>query len=76
MCCRYVTVDMLETCLKTLVAFLWEIWIVYWSSGTSALKLTVDMKQWSRFSSENKTPSLMKTALALRMKEKKRLMWM
>lgn len=38
--------------------------------------LTVDMKQWSRFSSENRTPSLMKTALALRMKEKNRLMWM
>lgn len=38
--------------------------------------LTVDMKQWSRFSSEKRTPSLMKTALALRMKEKNRLMWM
>lgn len=38
--------------------------------------LTVDMKQWSRFSSEKRTPSLMKTALALRMKEKNRFMWM
>lgn len=37
---------------------------------------TVDMKQWSRFSSEKRTSSLMKTALALRMNEKKRLMWM
>ena len=39
-------------------------------------QLTVDMKQWSRFSSEKRTPSLMKTALALRMKEKNRLIWM
>lgn len=38
--------------------------------------LTVDIKQWSWVSSVKRTPSFIKTALALRMKEENRLMWM
>lgn len=38
--------------------------------------LTVDIKQWSMFSSEKRIASLIKTALALRMKEKNKFMWM
>lgn len=37
---------------------------------------TVDIRQWSIVSSANKTASLVKTAIALRIKETNRCIWM